>query len=452
MKRGICLAATLLIVSSGTFDRVSAAARNGREEQEQQFRQQQQEARRAQEQALRAQEDEARRRQQEQQRAAAAQEQRAEQQRAAAAQEQRAEQQRAAQEQRAEQQRAAQEQRAEQQREARQEQSEQQREAQQQLSVQEREAQQERTQQVREAKQQHEMEVQQEKQQRAMQAAEQHQSREKASSNNPELRRAEIPHELGVWQKPPIAVPNFVRPSTPRALNITPVPLQKAAAVPMFDQALISAEEREHAQRLMLNLQQHLCPIPMAQAPSNYNVWPQQNLDYYVNNYKTYCNDQPLFITRENTFVNPVPVSDYPYWYQPEPGWVYSNGFTLGNMIRAGLDWLGFGWHPYYGPTPSGFMCAANYMPTPYTYYPAYGLWRVAGTNGWAQGGPPFDYSGPISVEVIEPRRVAIADPITGWRHSRYINVPYLYNAFYYPEFDRWGYANRHKYFVWLNV
>jgi hypothetical protein len=409
-------------------------ARDGRQEQEQQFRQQQQEARRSQEQALRAQEENARRAQQDQQRAMQEQARRAEQ-----------DQQRAAQ-QREQQQESRQEQAA-QQREARQQQEQQQREAQQQRSMQEREAQQQ-------AQQQRAEQAQEAKQERAMQAEQQRQGRENApfNNNNPELRRAEMPHQTAVGQMPPIAVPNFARPSAPRALNITPVPLQKAAAVPMFDQSLISAEERQHAQQVVQNLQQHLWPVPMAQAPPNYNVFPQQTLDYYANNYRTYCNDQPLYITRENTFVNPVPVSEYPYWYQPEQGWVYSNGFSLGNLIRTGLDWLGFGWHPYYGPAPGGFICAANYMPTPWVYYPAYGLWRMAGVNGWAPGGPPFDYSGPISVEVIEPRRVSVADPLTGWQHSRYINVPYLYNAFYYPEYERWGYMNRHKYFVWLNA
>ena len=39
-----------------------------------------------------------------------------------------------------------------------------------------------------------------------------------------------------------------------------------------------------------------------------------------------------------------------------------------------------------------------------------------------------------------------------GWQHQNYINVPYLYDAYFYPRFDRWGYVNHNGYYVWLNV
>jgi hypothetical protein len=51
------------------------------------------------------------------------------------------------------------------------------------------------------------------------------------------------------------------------------------------------------------------------------------------------------------------------------------------------------------------------------------------------QGGRP--------AEVIEQYR---------GRRGRIIDVPYLYNAFYYPEIGRWGYENCRGYFIWLNV
>ena len=70
----------------------------------------------------------------------------------------------------------------------------------------------------------------------------------------------------------------------------------------------------------------------------------------------------------------------------------------LGSLAN-GLDWLRWGWHPYYGPLPDGFV-ATDYVPTPWIYFPAYGLWRQPGIMGWAPSGPPFNYSGPISVEV----------------------------------------------------
>ncbi len=420
MKNTILLSLTLAITTAAWHPTIAATGRN---QQEQQFRQQQQEARRGQEEALRAQEEQAR---QAQQQARQAQEQQARaQQDARRALE---EQSRQAQQQ----QRQAQEQQAR-------AQQDQQRQAQQ--------AQQEQQRQARQAQQEQQRMFQQAARQAQQQSGETRQFQEKGWRGQ-EHRMAQAP------TLPPGAAEfsHLQRAVAPRELNVHPVALEKAVAMPMFDQQLISAGEHAHADQLRTNLLQHLLPIPLSQAPPNYAAFADQTLGYYANNYQLALNNQLLSISRANTYVNTLPLSEYPYWYQPEPGWVYSNGFTLGDAIRVGLDWLGFGWHPYFGPTPTGFICAAGYMPTAWVYYPAYGLWRMAGANGWAQAGPPYDYAGPISVEVLEPRLVSVADPNTGWRHQRYINVPYLYNAYFYPDYDRWGYANRHGYFVWLNV
>ena len=97
-------------------------------------------------------------------------------------------------------------------------------------------------------------------------------------------------------------------------------------------------------------------------------------------------------------------------------------------------------------------MCADDFVPTPYIYFPAYGLWRIAGAPGWAAEGPDLDYTGPITVEMLEHRRLAVTDPYTGRTINRVINVPYFYNAFFFPEYGRWGYVNRHGYFILLNI
>jgi hypothetical protein len=198
-------------------------------------------------------------------------------------------------------------------------------------------------------------------------------------------------------------------------------------------------------------MQHHLIPVPQAQIPQNFTDLGHSSVNNYLNNYQTNFNNQPLIINRQNTFYNPYNFNQYPFWYQPQPGWVFTNGFVLGNSVRCGLDWLRWGWHPYYGPEPDGFICAQDYVPTPWIYVPAYGLWRIAGSNGWAEGPPDYDYAAPISVEVMEPRVVSARDPYTGWVTNQSINAVYLYNAFYDPEMGRYGYMNQHGYFIWLN-
>jgi hypothetical protein len=244
-----------------------------------------------------------------------------------------------------------------------------------------------------------------------------------------------------------------VRPAQPRPLSVAPLPLAKAISMPVL-QANISAEEREHAQVVLQNLNTHLLPVAAAQAPPNWGSTSAGSISNYVNNYNTIINNQPIVINRQNTYINPVPQYEYPAWWNPGSygAWRFSNGFILGSLINVGLDWLRWGWHPYYGPPPEGFVSAVNYIPTQWIYVPAYGLWRQAGIMGWSQFGPPYDYTGPITVETLEPKHVSVRDPYTGLEDTTIINVPYLYNAFYYPEEERWGFMNRHDYFVWLNV
>jgi hypothetical protein len=243
----------------------------------------------------------------------------------------------------------------------------------------------------------------------------------------------------------------FNRAIEPRALTFNQIPLEKALSMPAFDPSL-SASEQEHALQIQTNLQTHLFAVQASDAPRDFSAFRSNALSNYINNYPVFINNQHMVINRENTFINTVPAMDYPYWYQPNPNWLFSNGFSLGSGLNVGLDWLRWGWHPYYGPQPEGFLCARDFIPTPWIYVPAYGLWRQPGLTGWAPSGPPYDYTGPITVEVFEPRHVKVRDPYTGFENSRTVNVLYLYNAFFNPEYDRWGYMNRHNYFVWLNL
>jgi hypothetical protein len=243
------------------------------------------------------------------------------------------------------------------------------------------------------------------------------------------------------------------RPTTVPPLQMTMAPFEKAIPQPVL-QENINAAEREHAQAVIANLRAHLYPIDAQFAPANYAALRQEALNNYLNNYAAMVNNQTYWFNRQNTFVNPYPSYEWPAWWntQTNPGWQFSNGFTLGSLATIGLDWLRWGWHPYYGPPPEGFACATDYVPTQWIYVPAYGLWRQAGVMGWAQSGPPFDYTGPITVEILEARHINTRDPYTGFEHKSVINVPYFYNAFYYPDQERWAYINRHNFFVWVNA
>jgi len=218
--------------------------------------------------------------------------------------------------------------------------------------------------------------------------------------------------------------------------------------MPVLD-AAVTEEERAHADQVEQCLREHLVALPSP--PPDYAQVQSNVLNTFLGNYQTNVLGQSVTFNPQDTYVTTVPTYEYPTWWHPAPGWIFSNGFTLGGAVNVGLDWLRWGWHPYYGPPPDGFVCAANYVPTPVIYFPAYGLWRVAGISGWASSGPSVDYTGPISVEVLEHRKATILDPYTGRNVTKIINVPYLYNGFYFPEYGRWGYTNRHGYFILIN-
>jgi hypothetical protein len=243
----------------------------------------------------------------------------------------------------------------------------------------------------------------------------------------------------------------FMRPFVPRPFKEEAMPLKKAVSMPVVDPNA-TAEQQAHAQEMARNLESHLIAVPSSQVPPNISAIRNFSLNNYTNNYQAYVGGQPIYINRENTLIYPVPYGSYPYWYQPEPGWIYSNGFELGSVCRVGLDWLRWNWHPCYGPPPEGFICARDYVPTPWVYVPGYGLWMQPGICGYASSGPPYDYTGPITVELIEPRHVHVRDPFNGWEQTRTIDVLYLYNAYFYPEYERWGYMNHHGNFIWLNI
>ena len=140
-----------------------------------------------------------------------------------------------------------------------------------------------------------------------------------------------------------------------------------------------------------------------------------------------------------------------PSWYQPLPNWQYVNGFNLANM-NVGPSWLSWGWPSWYGPAPTGFVCAQDYVPTPWIYFPALGQWREAGAFGYDPYGPDEYYTGPISVEVVEPVEVPGYNPYGFGGNVQIINEVFMYNAYYFPEVGRWGYMDRHGYFIWLNI
>lgn len=240
-----------------------------------------------------------------------------------------------------------------------------------------------------------------------------------------------------------------VRPFQPPPVGPHTIPLDKAMMMPALEEG-ITAEEREHAIQVENNLRRHLLALQVP--PATFSQVQSNVLNRFLSNYQTNIMGQAVNFNPQDTYVSAIPSYEYPAWWHPSPGWIFANGFTLGGLINVGMDWLRWGWHPYYGPPPEGFICAADYVPTPAIYYPAYGLWRIAGVNGWASAGPGAEYTGPISVEILEHRKITVQDPFSGQNVNRLVNVPYLYNAFYFPEFQRWGFMNRHGNFVLLSI
>ncbi len=270
-------------------------------------------------------------------------------------------------------------------------------------------------------------------------------------AGQPEAARNEAINRSATFAKDRGGNPVFSRAATPAQITAARLPLQKAVAMPFLG-ANARPEDTAHLQDVQRNLQEHMFAVAAADAPSNFHSMPYFAQQAYFNNFQAMINNQQLTINRQNTFINALEQSQWPVWYQPQPNWQFANSMTLGNSIIADLNWLRWGWHPYYGPQPDGFVCSVNYVPTPWIYIPAYGTWRQPGVNAYSAYGPPYDYTGPISVEAFEPRRVKVDIPFGSFLPERVINAVYFYNAYYYPEFGRYGYMNRHNNWIWLNT
>jgi hypothetical protein len=211
-----------------------------------------------------------------------------------------------------------------------------------------------------------------------------------------------------------------------------------------------NGEQRKQAQTFQQSWQARLLPIPEDQAPSNRAEVQNKQLLAYLNNYQAFVNHQAVTITKKNTFIREVPPTQYPAWYERTPGWTYCNGIVIGGSIQAGSDWFASEWPAIYGHPPAGFICQPDFIPTPWTYVPYNDSWKQAAVLT-AGDGPATSYTGPITVEAIESMQAKVPDQ-SGVLVSQTINILYFYNAFYYPEFERWGYKNKQGFFVWLNI
>jgi hypothetical protein len=243
-------------------------------------------------------------------------------------------------------------------------------------------------------------------------------------------------------------------------LHGNPVPGQQSFPAPVLS-GQVSAGQAAQAQTAYQNAQSNQYAVPANQAPPNYQQMQNSQLGSYNNGYPTTIGGQPVNINSGNTYVNQVPPSSYPSWWNggsgggagggggwgpggggwaPGPGWGWGNGWVVGQSIRAGLGWLFGGWPHYYGPRPQGFIYPPGFVPTPWMYNPMMNEWRQPG-QPWGVVPPPLGYVGPITVQTVEPISVG---PMP-------MNQPFMYNAFYYPRWGRWGYRNRMGYFVWVN-
>jgi len=239
------------------------------------------------------------------------------------------------------------------------------------------------------------------------------------------------------------------RPSIPPVLRVPRVPVRQAWPVPFFHPHL-NAQQREQAELAQRNMEHHLYAVKADHAPEGWQHYGPAQVNNYMNNYQTTINNRSIWINSGNTYCNPCPASGCPSWYQPTPGWGFTTGLMLGS-ISAGLNWLRWGWPGYFGAVPTGFMYQTSYVPTPWMYVPWANQWRQPGVMGYAAEGPPQDYTMPITVQVVEPVQTTMTDPATGETVPTTINQVIMYNAYYYPQFGRWGYMNRQGYFVWVD-
>lgn len=249
----------------------------------------------------------------------------------------------------------------------------------------------------------------------------------------------------GVKNSMPSAVRPAILPHFPA--SVKQIPLTQASPAPYLPPNL-NSQQRVAAQTAQQNMQQNLYAVPANQAPPNYSNYQTTQTNNYLNNYQTTLGNQPISINQINTYVKPFPQNRWPSWYQPGPGWSYTNGFSLGS-IAADLNWLLWGWPGYYGRPPAGFAYQEGYYPTPWIYVPWSNQWRQPGLMAYASAGPPPEYTMPITVEAIEPMQVMVND--SGVAVPETINQVYFYNAYYYPSYGRWGYINRQGYFIWVN-
>ena len=233
------------------------------------------------------------------------------------------------------------------------------------------------------------------------------------------------------------------------ALTSKPLPVQKAAPQPFLIRSP-SGGERHQAQLFQQNLQSRLTPVPASDAPSTYTELKATQTKNYFNNYPAYVNHQAITINKKNTYIREVPPTQYPAWYERTPGLTYCNSYILGSNVQVNSEFFGLDWPAFYGPAPEGFICQPDFFPTPWIYFPYCDKWRMSGALAFGQG-PDADYTGPITVETMEPVTAKIPDKF-GVPVFQTINVLDFYNAFYYPEIERWGYMNKQGNFVWLNI
>jgi hypothetical protein len=242
--------------------------------------------------------------------------------------------------------------------------------------------------------------------------------------------------------------PRPVSPPPLQGFQRVPLP-QAGQTMPHFAKNL-NPQQRAQAQAAQQNMQNNLYAVPQGQQPANVQAIQSAQNSSYLNGYQTNLGGQPVVINPGNTYVNQMPQASWPSWYQPPaPGWGFATGLMLGS-IAADLGWFRHSWPSYYGPQPSGFMYPPNYMPTPWMYQPWSNQWVQPGQMNFFNEGPPPDYTMPITVQAIEPMPINVMGP-GGFPEREMVNQMVMYNAYYYPEFGRWGYVNRHGYFIWVN-
>jgi hypothetical protein len=210
----------------------------------------------------------------------------------------------------------------------------------------------------------------------------------------------------------------------------------------------LNPQQQAQAQTAQRNMQNSLVAMPQGQQPPGVQAVQQAQASSYMNGYQTSLGSQPVVINSGNTYVNPMPQASWPGWYHPPaPGWGFGSSLLLGS-IAADLGWFHSGWRPWMGPQPTGFMYGPGYMPTPYFYQPWSNQWMQPGQMGYLPGPPP-EYTMPITVEAMEPMQIPVMTPMGPQR--QWVNQLVMYNAYYYPAYGRWGYVNRHGFFVWVN-